>query len=217
MKRKSFYRKKLPHFQTPGQLFFVTWIIKDKGKPPQKLFLKNDLRKNKKNITGSSETGTIDFSKIFESYDKYLNTVKSGKHYLKDPVIAEIVSKSIHFWDDKKIDLYCYTIMSNHVHAIFQVYEKGENGDVLFLQDVMKSIKNYSAREINKILKRKGQFWEHESYDRVIRDRKELYYTINYVLENPVKAGYCNNWYDWEWSYIKPELKEYTERDMEDR
>jgi len=34
----------------------------------------------------------------------------------------------------------------------------------------------------------KGHFWYHESYDRIIRDRDNLYRTICYVLDNPIKA-----------------------------
>jgi REP element-mobilizing transposase RayT len=39
---------------------------------------------------------------------------------------------------------------------------------------IMKSIKGISAREANKILKRKGSFWQSESYDHIVRDEDEL-------------------------------------------
>jgi hypothetical protein len=37
-------------------------------------------------------------------------------------------------------------------------------------------------------LGRVGPFWQDESYDRVIRNNEEYIRTVNYVLENPVKA-----------------------------
>ena len=54
----------------------------------------------------------------------------------------------------------------------------------------MHTLKGRSARECNLILKRTGAFWEHESFDHVIRDGK-FRKTIRYVLNNPVKVGIC--------------------------
>lgn len=43
---------------------------------------------------------------------------------------------------------------------------------------------------------RTGQFFQHESYDRVVIDNNELRRVVNYVLNNPVKVGLCKNWQD---------------------
>ena len=98
--------------------------------------------------------------------------------------------------------------MSNHVHAVFSVFKFDEQGREIYLVDIMESIKKYSARECNKALGIKGQFWQHESYDRLIRDREELFRTIFYVLDNPVKAGYCNSRSKYRWSYLKAEYQD---------
>ncbi len=68
---------------------------------------------------------------------------------------------------------------------------------------ILASIKKYTALRANRILKRRGAFWQHESYDHVIRDEEELEHTVYYVLDNPVKAGLCRNWRDWKWSYLR--------------
>jgi len=69
--------------------------------------------------------------------------------------------------------------MSNHVHAVFHVFEKDENGKEQYLHNVMESIKKFSAKNCNKILNRTGEaFWQDESYDRLVRDRGELYRII---------------------------------------
>jgi hypothetical protein len=36
MEKKEFYRSNLPHFQQPGQAYFVTWTLKD-AVPPKAL------------------------------------------------------------------------------------------------------------------------------------------------------------------------------------
>jgi REP element-mobilizing transposase RayT len=39
-----------------------------------------------------------------------------------------------------------------------------------------------------------------------VRDHKELMRIVNYVLNNPVKAGLSEKWEDWKWSYCNFEL-----------
>lgn len=68
--------------------------------------------------------------------------------------------------------------------------------------NLMKSIKGYSAREANKILNRKGNFWQSESYDHIVRDYDELERIIRYVVMNPVKVNLAEKWEDWEYTYL---------------
>jgi REP element-mobilizing transposase RayT len=148
--------------------------------------------------------------KRFLEYDREIHTTITDIS-LTRPELANIIANTLHYWDNKRLDLYCYCIMPNHVHTVFRAFEKDENGDILYLVDIMRSIKNYSAKKCNEVIKRTGQFWQHESYDRLVRDRRELYYTIRYVLNNPVKAGYCNEWREWKWTYLNPEFSEFGE------
>ncbi len=74
------------------------------------------------------------------------------------------------------------------------------------LGDIMESLKGYTAFECNKVLKRKGKFWHHENYDHVVRNQEELIRIIKYTLNNPVKAGLCQEQEKWEWNYYNSEL-----------
>jgi REP element-mobilizing transposase RayT len=67
----------------------------------------------------------------------------------------------------------------------------------------MQSLKWYTAKECNKILNCTGQFWQHESYDHVVRNEEELNRIIEYILNNPVKAGLVETHEDWKWNYCK--------------
>jgi REP element-mobilizing transposase RayT len=51
-----------------------------------------------------------------------------------------------------------------------------------------------------------GTFWQHESYDHVIRNEKEFERIVTYIIENPVKAGLVEEWQQWPYTYINPEL-----------
>jgi REP element-mobilizing transposase RayT len=92
--------------------------------------------------------------------------------------------------------------MPNHIHLVFDLLSKER-----IVGDIMKSIKQFSARRINKIRKQDGAFWQAESYDRLIRDEVELYFIIKYVLMNPVNAGLTDNWRKWKGTYCNPEFE----------
>ena len=92
--------------------------------------------------------------------------------------------------------------MPNHIHLVFKLLS-----DVSSIGDIMGSIKKYSARRSNKILKRTGAFWQAESFDRLVRDDVELYFIIKYVLLNPVYAGLTENWKLWEGTFCRPEFE----------
>ncbi|MCF7913419.1 MAG: hypothetical protein K9M99_12905, partial [Candidatus Cloacimonetes bacterium] len=69
----------------------------------------------------------------------------------------------------------------------------------LSIAEIMHSFKGYTANECNKILGRKGQFWQHGHYDHAIRDDKDYNYQVNYIKNNPVKAGLVEHWEDWDY------------------
>jgi hypothetical protein len=47
------------------------------------------------------------------------------------------------------------------------------------------------------MLKRSGPFWQREYYDRLLRNANELERAIDYVMNNPCKAGLG------EWSWVE--------------
>ncbi len=98
---------------------------------------------------------------------------------------------------EESIDIWCFSIMPNHLHILFTLRE-GE------LSRVMQLLKGRTSFEANKILDRKGTFWQHESYDHVLREN-EFERMVRYILLNPVKAGLVENWNDWPGNYLRPD------------
>jgi REP element-mobilizing transposase RayT len=70
----------------------------------------------------------------------------------------------------------------------------------------LRLLKGRTARACNLELNRNGSFWQHESYDHLVRDEQEMERTILYILNNPVKAGLVKEWKDWPFTYVSPEL-----------
>ncbi|MEZ4851759.1 MAG: transposase [Bacteroidia bacterium] len=206
MNKKKFYRGKLPHFQPRGGTFFVTFRLY--GSIPTLVLhkLKEEKRSFREYYLSISDPKNVKVSHFISKIDEYLAQLSNGPYWLAKKEIAETVSSSLHFWDKKRVDLICYCIMSNHVHAAVKVYKQLPNGEEYYLTDFMASVKKFSARRANIILNRTGKpFWEEETYDSLIRTPESLQNVITYIRQNPVKAGLVTQAQDWLWTYTNPQ------------
>ncbi|MBN1633968.1 MAG: transposase [Ignavibacteria bacterium] len=80
-----------------------------------------------------------------------------------------------------------FIIMPDHVHLLLTPINDNS------LRRIMSAIKSVSAKKINKYRGEKsgkvisGHIWQDESYDRIIRNEKELREKMDYILYNSVK------------------------------
>ncbi|MGA9364867.1 MAG: transposase [Bacteroidota bacterium] len=206
MTTKIYYRRNLPHYQPPGATYFVTFRLA--GSLPQEVVarLKEERAKAERLLVdtgGREEKDKINElrKRYFVRFDKLLDAARQGPWWLQNAEVAKVVSDAIHFRDGREYDLLAYCIMPNHVHLVMALERNG-----ISLYKVLQSLKRFTAREANKILSRAGAFWQHESYDHVVRDGKELVRVIAYVLSNPEKAGLVGQWKSWRWSYTQMEI-----------
>jgi len=83
--------------------------------------------------------------------------------------------------------------MNDHVHVIVWPEEDRR------LEDIVHSWKSFSAHELTKKYGRPAPIWQHESYDRLVRNKRELHRTISYILNNPKKRWSEMESYQWSW------------------
>lgn len=205
---KFFYRRNLPHFQTPGATLFVTIRLADSL--PQSILdeLHAEIERIEKNLAQiadpeeRAQRAYIEQIKHFGRWDRALDTTSSGPHWLRQPEIAQIVRDSLHFLDGRHYKLDAFSIMSNHAHIVFEPRLQ-DDGSFCSLAKTMHSLKLYTARRANAVLERTGQFWHHERYDHEVRNEGEWQRIVAYVLNNPVKAGMVDAWQDWPWNYFR--------------
>ena len=195
MPKRHFHRRNLPHLYYNEGIYFVTFRLYDSIHPDELKNLQKLIDKYRKLHPDEKE-------KVFKKYDSLLDKPANKIQYLKQPQIREICKKAIHYYDNKEYKLICYCIMPNHVHLVIDLINNKR-----LLGDILGSVKKYSARRANKVLGKKGKFWQSESFDRLVRDERELYYVIRYVLMNPVNAGLVENWKEWKGIYCRPEFR----------
>ena len=123
-----------------------------------------------------------------------------GECLLRDDSIAQIVQDTLLFNHQKKYELICWCIMPNHVHTLIAPVEG------MSLSEIMYDWKSYTTHAINKAFNRKGKLWMMEYFDRYIRDNDHFQKVVNYIHNNPVKAGLVADPADWRWSSARSYL-----------
>jgi putative transposase len=116
-----------------------------------------------------------------------------GACWLREPAIAELVENTILHFDGERYRVLAWCVMPNHAHVIVEPADGNRLGDIVH------SWKSYSANRANSILGRTGPFWHKDFFDRFIRDEGHLARTIDYVENNPVKAGLARTASAWAW------------------
>jgi REP element-mobilizing transposase RayT len=168
----------LPHFDAGETAQFVTFRLADSM--PQKLL--DEWRTEAKT--------DAEFRKRIE---KYLDA-GYGECWLRDERVATMVQRAFVHYHGDKYTLHAWVVMPNHAHILFTPLVNEH------LPKIMHSIKSYTANEANKLLGRKGLFWQRESFDRYIRNATHFSAVIRYIENNPVTAGLCKTREQWQFS-----------------
>ncbi|MEW5956540.1 MAG: transposase [Chloroflexota bacterium] len=205
---KPFYERNLPHYQPPGATLFMTFRLAGSIPASIQQRLREDAEKIEAmlaRIPDPQERARqtyLEQRRLFGKWDSALDNTGSGPFWLRDSRVAEIVVECLHYPDNKMYNLDAFCVMPNHVHVVFTPLLKNED-TYYSMAAIMHSVKGNSACKINPLLKRQGQFWQHENYDHVVRDEAEWGRIITYVMSNPVKAHLVQRVEDWPWTYCK--------------
>ena len=199
------YRRNLPHIQRYGSLLFLTYRLNG-SLPADVLEQLEKERKENEDRLAQSQTDPSRHQalrdkirrRIYVKFDEALNRGDSGPTWLSEPAIARLLKEAILYRHPGQYDLVCFSIMPNHVHQIVV----NRPAQVPMYQTIGE-LKSFTAKKANKILGRRGTFWQRESFDHVIRPGR-LAKTILYVLDNPVQAGLVSHWSAWPYSWLNP-------------
>ncbi len=153
-----------------------------------------------------TETKTIIKKKLFAYEDELYPKCEQELSLTGKPDAAKLLSELILSNNNELYYLYSFTIMPNHVHVLLKP-GKADNRQVS-VSDIMKKLKGVSARQINLLLNRSGTLWHREFWDYWVRNQQELVNIIEYIRNNPVKAGLVSKAEEWRWTWINPDLWE---------
>ncbi|HEV8432233.1 MAG TPA: transposase [Thermoanaerobaculia bacterium] len=111
------------------------------------------------------------------------------------PADRTIVLDHCVFEHEKTCWLDCVVVMPDHVHLIATPHESWP------LSLVMQRIKGVSSHSVNRVNGTHGTLWQHESFDHILRSDESLGKKVEYVCQNPVRAGLAATpeEYPWLW------------------
>ena len=129
-------------------------------------------------------------------------TILEWKPLLQSDEIKNIIVKSLQYLVHKKrIQLHAFVIMKNHLHLIWQPLPRQT------LQSIQHSFLKHTVQEMKLHLQqyngayleqfkveakdRMYQFWERNSLSIELRSSKVFDQKLEYIHQNPVKAGLC--------------------------
>ena len=125
--------------------------------------------------------------------DRYLDQ-GYGSAFLKDARVAGIVQAALLKLDGERYRLSSWVVMPNHVHLLATRY------DAHTIAEIMHSLTSFTSHKANKLLRRTGQFWMDDYFDRYILHAQHYQRTLRYIENNPVKARLCKEPADWPFS-----------------
>ena len=155
----------LPHLKADGGTYFVTFRLADS--------LPVTILKQLEEIPENQRPKKI---------EEYLDAAH-GECWLGKPEIANILQQALLKFQGERYVLHAWAIMPNHAHMLIEPIAGNS------LSEILQGIKSFSAHEANKLMDREGGFWQKESYDHLIRDDADRARCVEYIAQNPVKAG----------------------------
>jgi type I restriction enzyme R subunit len=210
-----FRRRHLPHWDVEDGTYFVTTCLAG-SIPAQGIVRLKELREELERKPPPSSLSLHEWEirkhkLIFAQFDNLIDFEPAVRH-LGKPAVASEVTDSLRHFAGERYDLLAFVVMPSHFHWVFhpraswvqscieEARQAGKPAPRTPRERIMQSAKGYSARVCNRLLGLSGQFWQDESYDHVVRNDDELFRIIEYVENNPVKAGLVSRREDWQWS-----------------
>jgi putative transposase len=207
--KEHFRRRRLPHLDKPDAIYFVTSCLE--GSVPALGLLdianyKQSLALRNKSLQISDQEWRVQKWKLeFAKSDEWLDRSLAVRH-LENAELAETVEQALLHFAGEQFAIWAWVVKPNHFHWVFepqaQWVEKlgGAADDRTPRERIMHSIKRHSGRQCNQWLGKSGAFWQDESYDHCVRDIEELDRIIQYVEQNPVKAGLATEAHEYRFS-----------------
>jgi REP element-mobilizing transposase RayT len=128
------------------------------------------------------ERTRAEYDRLFaERWELWLDECH-GACLLRLPEVRMLVESAIEHNEGSLYRVAASVVMPNHVHVV--VTPLGEQR----LSDIVQNWKSFTAHAINRLLKRKGTFWQKESFDHIVRNADEMDRIRAYIRDQQVNA-----------------------------
>jgi REP element-mobilizing transposase RayT len=186
----------LPHWACGSAVYHVSFRLTDS--------IPSDRRRQwlaeRENILDAiaqlnREPSESELKRLCDLYSQRVEDLLNAGHgecLLARPEVGRMVASALEHFHEERYRLYAYCVMPNHVHGIVESLGDCE------LPQIVHNWKSFTANQANRMLHRKGAFWQHDWYDHIIRSASQLNFLMDYVWQNPhgLKAGFIRKRWD---------------------
>ena len=178
-----FTANRLLHWQQKGAVYFVTFRLADAV--PQHLREQWELDREGwlriHPLPWDAETEREYHERFSGAIERWLD---AGHSFcvLRRPQCAAVVAEALGYFDGDRVSQIAWVVMPNHVHAVFVL------NPAWSLEKIILSWRGFTARRINPLLGRRGNFWQRDYFDRLVRDAKHLANCVRHIKRNPEKG-----------------------------
>ena len=181
-----------PHWRQDGRLYFVTWRqadslpreVRDQIQAEREQWL---LRHGNLPLNELPKGTQEAYWRLFNRKTQERLDAGYGSCVLRNAEVLKVMTKALHHFHGTRYDLGSFAIAANHVHVI--VAPKPG----IDLSEVQHSWKSFTANKINELFDRTGPLWRSESYDRIVRDARELSRITAYILRHAEQGHYVEH------------------------
>ncbi|MCP4567201.1 MAG: transposase [FCB group bacterium] len=121
--------------------------------------------------------------------------------YLRKRILLDHVDMLMQSFKDIehrcRYDKIAWVILPDHFHVIIDPLEQDISN---ILQRVKMSFGSLYRKHVHI---KSGRIWQHHFWDHIIRNNDDMNRHIDYIHYNPVKHGYVEKPFDWEYSSIQ--------------
>ena len=183
----------LPHWDQAGATYFITWrtadsIPKDTWErwrwQRSRWLREHGINPEAPDWKKHVEALPDEQHRAFRRFSKALETELDSCHGscpFRNPDCAAIIASALKCFDGNRYLLGDFVVMPNHVHLLVGGIPRNQ----MLLQ--VESWKRWTSNQINKLLGRRGRFWQDESFDHLVRSEAAFLRLKRYIAGNPAK------------------------------
>jgi putative transposase len=128
-------------------------------------------------------------------------TFSTSRRWMLPNLARDIVMETCLRGDGHRFELHALVVMPDHVHLALT--PKSDERGSFSIPEIMQEIKSVSAHRISKETGHVGRVWQEESFDRALRREEDLVAKIQYMVNNPVRAGLVSTPAEYRWTWIE--------------
>ena len=131
----------------------------------------------------------------------HLVVCSMGGITLTEPALAEAICENVaHYSKKLQYELYGYCLMPDHIHILLSPAQSG-----IPIAKWLQQFKSYTTN-LHRKAGGSAKLWQRSAYDHVCREHETAEAVLAYIVENPVRHRFVDDWKRWPWTRVLIDL-----------